>query len=56
MLILGECNNLLDNIRLHKDEKPALKRLNIKKIDINLISKSSDIKSRAINIFLEYIF
>ena len=51
MLIVGEDNNLLDNFGSYKDERPVL---DIKEDNINLTSKSLDIRSCIRNILLKY--
>lgn len=47
MLIVREDDNLSDNFRSHKDQKPALKELDIEKNNIDLVSKSLDTESLA---------
>ena len=54
--MLRKNHNISDNFLSYKDEKSALKSLDIKKDNIDLIKTSLDSKNCLKNILLGYIF
>lgn len=52
MPIVGEDNNLSNNLKSYRDKEPALERPNIEKDGIDLVSKSLDTRSHTKDILL----
>lgn len=53
ILVLKEDNNLLDNLKPHEDEELAIKRSDIGKDNINLVSKSLNTRNHTRDMLLE---